>query len=191
MDIAQIITGYSFLNPLEGKDKNDSQVTNDGIVTSESQVTSSIELLSLYLHTAELRINGIIRDFLLPCHNTNANASISINVSELSGNVSNNSSTSLYEAIYLLVQALQHVVINVYALFLAPINAVAAPLQSSLSSSSSSSSSSSISGKRFIFHACLSTIDTLLSIFDYYYYYYCYYYYYYYTTTTSTTIDAY
>ena len=149
MDIAQILTGYSFLNPLEGKSTNDSQVTNYGIVTSESQVTSSIELLSLYLHTAELRIHGIIRDFLLPCHNTNANANISINVSELSGNVGNNSSTSLYEAIYLLVQALQHVVINVYALFLAPINAVAAPLQSS------SSSSSSISGKRFIFHACL------------------------------------
>jgi hypothetical protein len=164
VDIAQILTGYSFLNPLEGKVTNESQVTNDGIVTSsESQVTSSVELLSLYLHTAELRINGIIRDFLLPCHNTNANASIS--VSELSGS-GNNSTTTLYEAIYLLVQALQHVVINVYALFLAPINAVAAPLLSS----------SSNSGKRFIFHACLSTIDTLLLIFYYYFHYYYFYY---------------
>jgi len=145
-DIAQILTGYSFLNSLQGKVTNESQVTNDGKVTNESQVTNPLELLTLYLQTAELRIHDIIRDHLLPCHI--ASASIS---DYLAPNNSINpkvggttSSSSLYQAIYLIVQALQHVVINVYALFLAPINVVAAAPSSS---SSASSSSISVSGK--------------------------------------------
>ena len=147
-DIAQILTGYSFLNSFQ------SNVTNNGQVTTGNLVTNCSELLELYLQTAELRITDIIRDYLLPCNNVIEERGSTANVGGGSNGDGNNDngSTSLYHAIYFLVQALQHVVINVYALFLAPINMVTAPS----STTPSSATTASVTGNEYI-HAYVTS----------------------------------